>query len=129
LKKVIVMGKRTVWPLIATVVVFQAACSSDDGSGTIVPTDPAVVTVTGEVTHKDDQVPVDGGVTMTLELDDGGIETLLFGSLFSHPPPSQEQLDLYRVIASVNVGDRVTAKGQRSEEGVSLEQLVILARQ
>ena len=85
-----------------------------------------LVTVTGVVTMKDDQVPVDGGVTMTLQLDDGGAETLVFRSLFTAPPPPPEQLALYQVIAQVRVGDRVRAEGRRRDDGVELEDLTIL---
>jgi hypothetical protein len=122
------MRSEASWLLIAISIVSLAACSSGDPPGTTTPSDPDLVTVTGEVTHKDDQVPVDGGVTMKLKLDDGSTEALHFGSLFTHPPPSQEQLDLYQVIVQVDVGDRVTATGERSESGISLEELTILER-
>ena len=101
-----------------------AACN-DEGPQTVTQ-DAGMITVTGEVTEKDDQVPVDGGVTMVLKLDDGSNATLLFGSLFTAPPPTQAQLDLYNVIVRVNVGDRVKAEGKPSDGGIVLEGLTIL---
>ena len=120
------MRKRIAWLPAVIAVLFVAACSDDGGPGTAVAPDPGLVTVTGEVTEKDDQVPVDGGVTIKLKLDDGSIETLYFGSLFTSPPPSQEQIDLYAVLMTVNVGDRVKAEGVRVEGGIMLEDLTIL---
>jgi hypothetical protein len=85
-----------------------------------------LVTVTGVVTQKDDQVPVDGGVTITLELDEGGTELLLFGSLFTDPPPDDEKLELYRKIVEVQVGSHVKATGIRGDQGIDLTDLVVL---
>lgn len=86
---------------------------------------PALVVVVGVIVEKDDQVPVDGGVTMLLEKTGGGTALLLFGSLFTSPPPSQEQIELYEVIAKVEIGDVVRATGTRSDRGIVLEALTI----
>lgn len=84
------------------------------------------VTVTGIVTEVDDRVPVDGGVTITLELDKGGTERLLFESLFTDPPPDEDRLALYEKILTVEVGNHVSATGDREEQGIRLMDLVVL---
>jgi len=87
------------------------------------------VTVEGYVRHIDDQTPVDGGVEIELRLDDGGDVLLLFGSLFTYPPPDDEKLRLYEVIRQVEVEDRVRATGIETERGIRIEQLTILKQQ
>jgi hypothetical protein len=89
------------------------------------PTEP-LVTVTGIVTQIDDRVPVDGGVTITLKLDDGGTELLFFGSLFTSPPPDEEMLALYQRILEAEVGSHVKASGLRVEAGIELRDLTVL---
>jgi hypothetical protein len=87
-----------------------------------------LVTLTGVVTQIDDAVPVDGGVVIDLTLDNGETTKLFFGSLFTYPPPPQWKRDLYNVIASLEIGDRVRATGARVAGGISLRGLVILDR-
>jgi len=82
--------------------------------------------VVGIVTEIVDQVPVDGGVTISLRLGDGQSQRLSFGSLFTYPPPEPERIRLYEVIREVEVGDRVRATGTAGEEGIELESLTIL---
>jgi hypothetical protein len=84
------------------------------------------VAVIGEVKTIDDQVPVDGGVTIDIELDDGGSERLLFGSLFTSQGSSQERLDLYQVIVELEIGDLIEAKGTRTANGIEIDELTIL---
>lgn len=107
--------------------IVAVGCSCDD-TPSVNPTESQLVIVSGEVTAIDDRVPVDGGVTIDVRLADGGTERLLFGSLHTSPPPSQERLDLYDVIARLQVGDRVRATGVRVEGGIELESLVIRRR-
>ncbi|NNF08560.1 MAG: hypothetical protein HKN21_17495 [Candidatus Eisenbacteria bacterium] len=83
-------------------------------AGNLRPTD---ITLEGVVAKIDDQTPVDGGVTIELRLDDGSGETLLFGSLFTYPPPTEERLKLYQRIQAIAVGYRVRAVGERMETG------------
>ena len=85
-----------------------------------------LVTVTGIVTQIDDQVPIDGGVTITLDLDEGGTELLFFGSLFTSPPPDEQTLELYQKILKAEVGSQVKATGVRGEQGIALTDLVVL---
>jgi len=82
--------------------------------------------VVGTVIEIVDQVPVDGGVTISVRLDDDRIERLTFGSLFTYPPPEPERIRLYEVIQEVEVGDRVRATGTAGDEGIELESLIIL---
>jgi hypothetical protein len=87
-----------------------------------------LVTLTGVVTRIDDAVPVDGGVVIYLTLDNGETTKLFFGSLFTYPPPPQWKIDLYGVITSLEIGDRVRATGARVAGGISLRGLVIVDR-
>jgi hypothetical protein len=84
------------------------------------------VTVEGWVKHIDDQTPVDGGIEIRLRLDDGEDVLLLFGSLFTYPPPDDEKLQLYEVVRQVVVEDRVRAVGTDTARGIRIEQLTIL---
>lgn len=109
--------------LVFTIAAFIGLSGCSDSTH---PDDSGFVTVTGVVTHIDDQVPVDGGVTITLALDGGGTELLLFGSLFTSPPPSEERLALYQKIRQAEVGSRVRATGIRRDRGIELADLVVL---
>lgn len=122
------MRKKASEVCVLVLMLFVAACSDEKETEILGPVS-GEVTVTGVITFKDDQVPVDGGVTMKLALDDGGTETLLFGSLFTSPPPSDEKFELYGVIVTVNLGDRVIASGQRVEGGILLEGLRVLKQE
>ncbi len=104
------------------VLLASAGCSSDS----TLPEGDRFVTVTGVVTHIDDQVPVDGGVIISLELEGGGTEVLWFGSLFTDPPPGEEKLELYQKILKADVGSRVRATGIRGDQGIELTDLVVL---
>ena len=111
----------------AVSLLIVAACSDNKGAAPIAAGDPDLVTVVGEVTQKDDRVGVDGGVTMTLKLDNGETETLFFRSLFTDPPASQQRLDLYdQVIDPLKVGDRVSAVGRKEAGKILLEDMTIL---
>ena len=118
--------KRVSMLLAGGLIVLLAACSKEGGGGILVPSD--TVTVTGTVSSKDDQTPVDGGVTLVLAVGIGARETLFFGSLYREPPPTPERLELYRVIVDVQVGSRVEAMGKRVEGGIDLQALTILSR-
>jgi hypothetical protein len=98
------------------------ACGGDSP----VPPGTDIRIVTGTVTEIVDQVPVDGGVTITLRLADDRTERLTFGSLFTHPPPEPDRIRLYEVIREVEVGDRVRASGTAGEEGIELDSLTML---
>jgi len=82
--------------------------------------------VVGVVTGIDDQTPVDGGITIDLRKDDGRTETLLFGSLFTNPPPDEATVELYGKIEKVRVGDRIRAFGVRNDSGIGLTDVIIL---
>lgn len=109
----------------ATLLLALLGCSSEETPSGLGNKSVAAVVV-GEVTMIDDRVPVDGGVTIDIELDKGGTERLLFGSLFTYPPPSEERIELYQVIVGLKIGDRVRAMGLRTKEGIELVELMIL---
>jgi len=84
-----------------------------------------VVEVTGDVTFIYDNVAADGGVTIDLELEDGKTERLLFAP-FYWGDDSEKRWHLYSKIKEVELGDRVTAVGRRTDRGIELEDLIIL---
>ncbi len=109
-------------PFAAALVLSLAGCTL----GGTAPVDDGAVTVEGTVTEIVDQTPVDGGVTIELTVDGGATERLLFGSLFTQPPPSEERIALYQRIQGADVGSRVRATGVRSDEGIELTDLRVL---
>lgn len=110
---------------ITLVLLATYACSDDKSTGV---DDPDSVNVTGIVVVVEDNVPVDGGVTIDLECLDGQSERLLFPSLFTNPPPSEDMQQLYQVILLLEIGNLVQAGGKRTEDGIELEQLTILQK-
>ena len=97
----------------------------DDSSAPTAPEGTNVV-VTGEVVEVQNAIPSDGGITLTVTPEVGGTEQLLFPSLFTLPPPSEETFRLYDVVKRVEVGNVVRAVGIRTTAGIALESLVIL---
>lgn len=117
--------KGPLGPWLVVPVLLLLGC----GEGGIRLTGPipgARVAVTGDVVEFQDLVPVDGGATITIKTPSGRTERLLFPSLFTNPPPSQQTIDLYDIVRRVEVGDRVWAAGMRSPAGIALEALAIL---
>jgi len=109
--------------MILSFLFFGCAGESDVPSG---PGTSGTIVATGDVTQIDNLVPVDGGITIEINLEDGKTEHLLFASLFTAPPPSEERLKLYDVVRRVEVGDRIRAEGKRVPKGIELEALAIL---
>lgn len=60
-------------------------------------------------------------------LDSGKSERLLFAP-FYWGDDSEERWQLYAKIQEVEVGDRVRAKGQRTNRGIELEEITILKK-
>lgn len=110
-------------PFALLLALALSACSTSE-----VAAPDGQVTVTGIVTEIVDQTPVDGGVTITIATSDDTSERLLFGSLFTSPPPSAERLELYEQIQTARVGSRVRATGVRSTEGITLADFRVLIR-
>lgn len=106
---------------LATLAFALSACSA----GTA-PDGDAEVTLVGVVTELVDQVPVDGGVTIRIAVEGGRTETLLFGSLFTMPPPSSQRWAVYQAIQRAEVGSRVRATGIRVEGGLDLRDFRVL---
>ena len=108
--------------MLAAVLPLLAGCGSDPA-----PAPPGTETLTGVVTAVDDRVPVDGGVTIEIDLDGGGKDRLLFPSLFTYPPPDEATIELYDLVRRVETGDRIRAKGERTTEGIRIRELAILS--
>ena len=120
-------GQKRYWlPVVAVLVLSIGACSSDDQVGPSGSDNSHLITVVGDVIEIENFVPVDGGVTIKLRRDDRTEVVLFYSSLFTNPPPSQEHIDLYQVIIQVDVGERIRAKGRRTDRGIELKDLVIL---
>ena len=112
--------------LLAMVAVGESVSGCGRDSGT--PSSASgQVTVVGKVTRIEDNVPADGGVTIEVAQENGGSETLYFGSLFTVPRPTEERTQLYEKIRQVETGDRIRAKGtRRAEGGIALEDIAVL---
>jgi hypothetical protein len=108
-----------------SVSLFILLSCSDDKSTNPHASDLAVVT--GEVTFIYDNVAADGGVTIDLKLDNGSDERLLFAPLY-WGDDSEERWQLYAKIKEVEIGNRVRAKGQRTDRGIELEDLSIIEK-
>ena len=107
------------------VLAMLAACGTDEND----PARPGStngVTVTGEVANIQNEIAVDGGITLDVDLVDDGTDRLIFVGLFTVPPPSDEDMRLYDLVRRVEIGDVVRAEGVRRDYGVILEKLWIL---
>ncbi|MDH3215472.1 MAG: hypothetical protein OEN01_04165 [Candidatus Krumholzibacteria bacterium] len=102
-----------------------AACGTNGDDSTTPGTDNGVV-ASGEVTHIQNEIAVDGGITLDIDLVDDGSHRLIFPGLFTSPPPTDEDLRLYDVVRRVEIGDLVRAEGVRRDHGIILEKLWIL---
>jgi hypothetical protein len=100
-------------------------CSDEGAPPPSGPTKSDVVEATGDVTFIYDNVAADGGVTIDLELEDGTAERLLFAPLY-WGDDSEERWRLYAKIKEVEIGNRVTAVGRRTDRGIELEDITIL---
>lgn len=115
--------------LLAGILLILGGCLGEESpKSSSQPAEPNItqVTVEGWVKHIDDQTPVDGGIEIRLRVEDGEDVLLLFGSLFTYPPPDDEKLRLYEVVRQVEVEDRVRAVGTKTARGIRIEQLTIL---
>ena len=111
--------------LAALLACLAVGCSGNTGT-TSDADDPARASITGIVTAIDDRVPVDGGVILALKLDSGRADTAFLPSFFTYPPPPPEQSEIYRVIQQLQIGDRVEVEGERTSQGIKIDQLTIL---
>ncbi len=108
--------------LLVLAALLSAACSSSS-----VTTPEGEVTVTGTVVAIADATPVDGGVTISLAIEGGVVETLHFASLFTFPPPEPDRLALYERIQRAEVGSRARATGVRTADGIDLTDFEVLS--
>lgn len=112
---------------VIVIFLFSVVGCSKGGGDPATPNAKDDVLVIGEVTAIVDQVPADGDAVIEIELEDGGSDRLIFGSLHTYPPPTEEKWNLYDLIRRVEQGDVVRAEGRRSERGLELDSLAILA--
>lgn len=115
------LGAFVLWFMIV-------GCADKNGDSIGVP-DPDWDSVTGAILQIDDRVPVDGGVDLELELDGGGTDRAFLPSLFRHPPAAEEQWEIYSQILELEVGDRITVEGERTESGILIERLTVLTNE
>ena len=82
--------------------------------------------VTGTLARKEDQRPVDGGVTLTVTVGPGREEVVLVPSLFTGTPPSTAMLALQQKVDELEVGDWLTATGTRNSEGSLVAEVIAI---
>ena len=102
-----------------------SGCGADDGAP-VTPEPTSIVVATGEVTAIQNDIAVDGGILLDVDLLNDGSERLILHSLFTDLPPTDEHLALYDVVRRVEIGDLVQGEGARSDFGIVLEKLWIL---
>ncbi len=84
--------------------------------------------VSGTLTAIQDDRPVDGGVTLTLETTAGKDEPVYVASIFTGQPPTSVVLALQQKVNELKIGDRLTATGARDAEGrFNVERIEIFA--
>jgi len=105
--------------------VLLLGCGQDDPAG---PASDSVV-IQGTAIDIYNQIPADGPVTITITTKVGKTEYLVSPTYFAVPPLTQEDLDLLDLILQVEVGDFVRAEGKRTQAGIKLKTLEILAEQ
>ena len=124
-----ILPRRNLYILLPLVVVsFFSATGCEDAA--ITPPDgpnPHVV-VTGEVTRIVDGIPVDGGVTVDVDVSNDVSEVLYLPS-FAWGQPTANEEKAYQVILTLEIGDWVTAQGTRTASGIKLEGLRVAAPQ
>jgi hypothetical protein len=81
--------------------------------------------VTGTLTLVRDDVPVDGEVRLFVKARSGKTTEAYLPSFFTAPPPPEENWDLYQVILRMEVGDRITVEGERTDRGLLIKKLQI----
>jgi hypothetical protein len=89
---------------------------------------PELEFVTGTVLQIEDATPVDGGVDIQLATDDGGVMKLWFSTLYTDPPPPAWRMELYQLIASLELGEDVQAGGVRIDGAISLREITRIMR-
>lgn len=112
--------------LVVGLVALAAAGCGDDGVTPPEGPNPHVV-VTGKVTQIENSVPVDGGVEIDIVRADGTPEVLYLPS-FGWQEPSPNELAAFQVVLELEVGNIVTAQGERTEFGIKIEGLRIVRR-
>ncbi|MEO6462269.1 MAG: hypothetical protein ABIP29_04275 [Candidatus Eisenbacteria bacterium] len=80
--------------------------------------------VSGTLSNKDDDRPVDGGVALTVNLGPGRDEIVMVPSIFTGQPPSTVTLALQQKVDAIQVGDRLTATGKRNAEGMLIVEVI-----
>ena len=116
--------KRIKIMLALGIVLVLASCGSDPAP--ICADEGSDAVVCGEVVSIDNSIAVDGGITLDVDVSADGVDRLLFPSLFTYPPPTDEVMALYEVVRQVEVGDMVRAEGTRGDRGLMLEKLWVL---
>lgn len=82
--------------------------------------------VTGTLGHKFDGRPADGGVWLTLAVGPGREERVYVPSMFNGQPPSTETLALQQKVDEIEVGDRLSAVGERDATGTLIVRRIVI---
>lgn len=117
------MTRRGTWFVVVCLAMLVSSCREERVTDTA---SDGHVTVTGRLVAVKDDRPVDGGIDLTVETEQGQREVLRVGSAFI-AGPREEVLALHRVVDAAKVGDRLRATGHRDESGALIvERLEII---
>lgn len=107
--------RRMLWGLAATVLLVGCS-SSEQTRAPATPEADGQIEVVGKLVALKDDRPVDGGVDLTLETDQGAQELLRVPSAFI-AGPRDTVLAMHQVVDAAKIGDRLRARGMRDESG------------
>ena len=80
-------------------------------------------TIVGTIVKIESMMDRDGPMWIFLDPGAGEVVKVVFSSLYTHPRPSDERLELYRRVATLGVGDHIRVGGYALGGGFALESM------
>jgi len=101
---------------LATMILLVGCSSTEQTRAPATPEADGKIEVVGKLVALKDDRPVDGGVDLTLETDQGAQELVRVPSAFI-AGPRDTVLAMHQVVDAAKIGDRLRARGTRDESG------------